>query len=59
VEIKSFFDQKTATLTYELYESASGEAVIIDPVLGYDQSSGMTDVPAIFFFSFLFMLADF
>lgn len=46
MEIKSFFDTKTATLTYVLYESASGEAVIIDPVLGYDQSSGMTDVQA-------------
>ena len=46
MEIKSFFDQKTATLTYVLYESDSGEAVIIDPVLGYDHNSGTTDVTA-------------
>jgi hypothetical protein len=26
-----------------LYEGASGEAVIIDPVLGQDPISGMTD----------------
>lgn len=40
MEIKAFFDKITSTLTYVVYNSATRDAVIIDPVLDYDPGSG-------------------
>lgn len=40
MEIKAFFDKVTSTLTYVVYNSATRDAVIIDPVLDYDPGSG-------------------
>lgn len=34
--IKDFFDTRTFTLTYVVYDEATGDAVVIDPVLDYD-----------------------
>lgn len=40
MQIKSFYDQATFTLTYVVYEEATRDAVIIDPVLDFDPASG-------------------
>lgn len=36
MEIKTFFDETTFTLTHVVYDAASGDAVVIDPVLDFD-----------------------
>jgi len=36
MEIQAFFDEATWTLTYVVYDPATRDAVIIDPVLDYD-----------------------
>ena len=33
MEIEAFFDDRTSTLTYLIYDSATRDAVVIDPVL--------------------------
>lgn len=40
IQIESFFDEVTNTVTYILWDAISREAVIIDPVLDYDHASG-------------------
>jgi glyoxylase-like metal-dependent hydrolase (beta-lactamase superfamily II) len=40
MEIKSFFDERTSTLTYVVYDSSTRDALVIDPVLDYDPASG-------------------
>lgn len=42
MEIKSFFDEPTYTLTYVVYDPATKDAVIIDPVLDYDPAGVTT-----------------
>lgn len=39
MEIKSFFDVDTYTLTYIVFDATSKDAVIIDPVLDYDAAA--------------------
>ena len=36
MEIKSFYDHRTATLTYVVYDPDTCDAVVIDPVLDYE-----------------------
>jgi glyoxylase-like metal-dependent hydrolase (beta-lactamase superfamily II) len=36
MEIKAFFDEPTFTLTYVVYDPATRDAVVIDPVLDFD-----------------------
>lgn len=36
MEIKTFFDETTFTLTHVVYDAASGDAIVIDPVLDFD-----------------------
>ena len=36
MEIKTFFDEQTFTLTHVIYDAAIGDAVVIDPVLDFD-----------------------
>ena len=38
--IETFFDAPTSTLTYVVYDAASKDAVVIDPVRDYDPVSG-------------------
>ncbi len=38
-KIKTFFDTRTSTLTYLVYDAETGDAVIIDPVLDYEPKS--------------------
>jgi len=42
MEIKHYFDPDTWTLTYLVYDEASRDAVVIDPVLDYDPVSSRT-----------------
>lgn len=44
VHITHFFDPATWTLTYIVYDEATRDAVLIDPVLDYDPASGRTDL---------------
>ena len=39
MKIQEFFDKRTYTLTYVVYDPNSKDAVIIDPVLDYDKDS--------------------
>ena len=41
--VQPFFDPATWTVTYVVYECASGQCAIVDPVLDYDPKSGRTD----------------
>jgi glyoxylase-like metal-dependent hydrolase (beta-lactamase superfamily II) len=39
-QVRAFFDRATNTVSYLVADPATGRAVIIDPVLDYDQSTG-------------------
>ncbi|MFN0253135.1 MAG: MBL fold metallo-hydrolase [Kofleriaceae bacterium] len=41
-EIETFFDERTNTLTFVVYDSKTRDAVVIDPVLDYDPVGGAT-----------------
>ncbi|MBP9706837.1 MAG: MBL fold metallo-hydrolase [Oligoflexales bacterium] len=40
MQIKTFFDPDTFTLTYVVFDSSTKDAVVIDPVLNFDPKSG-------------------
>lgn len=40
MKIKHFFDNETCTLTYLVYDENTKDAVLIDPVLNFDDASG-------------------
>ena len=40
MQIKTFFDPRTFTLTYLVWDPATRDAVVIDPVLDFDPASG-------------------
>src|SRR5688572_30204851 len=42
-EIRGFFDEPTNTITYLVWDPASREAAVIDPVLDYDPVDGAAD----------------
>ena len=42
IEIQHFYDERTNTLTYLVYDPAARDAVVIDPVLDYDPASART-----------------
>jgi len=42
LQIKTFFDERTSTLTYVVSDPVTRDAVVIDPVLDYDQATGTT-----------------
>ena len=42
LRIEPFYDARTSTLTYVIFDPASRDAVILDPVLDYDPASGST-----------------
>jgi glyoxylase-like metal-dependent hydrolase (beta-lactamase superfamily II)/rhodanese-related sulfurtransferase len=47
MEIKPFFDSDTYTLTYVVYDPASRDAVVIDPVLDYDVLASRTSTTSL------------
>jgi glyoxylase-like metal-dependent hydrolase (beta-lactamase superfamily II) len=42
IQVKHFFDKDTYTLTYVVYDAATKDALVIDPVLNFDAASGHT-----------------
>lgn len=42
MEIKAFFDERTFTVTYVVYDAETHDAVVIDPVLDYDNRASRT-----------------
>ncbi|MFN3201198.1 MAG: MBL fold metallo-hydrolase [Bradymonadia bacterium] len=42
MEIKAFFDERTFTVTYVVYDVSTRDAVVIDPVLDYDPRASRT-----------------
>src|SRR5690554_3341864 len=42
MEIQAFFDPRTSTLSYVVYDSKTRDAVVIDPVLDYEPQSSKT-----------------
>ena len=42
MEIQSFYDARTNTLTYVVYDAKTRDAVIVDPVLDYEPASSKT-----------------
>ncbi|MBM4251263.1 MAG: MBL fold metallo-hydrolase [Deltaproteobacteria bacterium] len=47
MEIKAFYDPTTFTLTYVVFDPATRDAVIIDPVLDYDPASVSTSTASL------------
>ncbi len=41
-QVKEFFDQKTWTLTYVVWDEKTKDAIVIDPVLDYDPAASKT-----------------
>lgn len=42
MKVQDFFDKRTSTLTYVVYDEAEKVGVAIDPVLDFDQNNGRT-----------------
>lgn len=40
MQLETFFDERTFTLTYVVFDEATKDAVIVDPVLDYEPSGG-------------------
>ncbi|WP_300578652.1 MBL fold metallo-hydrolase [Phenylobacterium sp.] len=47
LEIRAFFDEATKTVTYLVWDAASREAAVIDPVLDFDFASGEVDTRSV------------
>jgi glyoxylase-like metal-dependent hydrolase (beta-lactamase superfamily II) len=47
MNIETFYDPTTFTLTYVLYDSATADAVVIDPVLDYDPVASATSTKSV------------
>ena len=47
MQVKAFFDEPTWTLTYVVYDAATGDAVIIDPVLDFDPLAWSTSTKSL------------
>lgn len=47
LEFSSFFDKDSNTFTYLVWDTESHAAVVIDPVLNFDQASGRTGTAAV------------
>lgn len=47
MDVKAFYDNFTNTLTYVVYDPASRDAVVIDPVLNYDPAASSTDTKSV------------
>lgn len=47
MQVKPFYDPATFTLTYVVFDEATRDAVVIDPVLDFDPASGKTSTKSI------------
>ena len=47
LRIETFYDKKTYTLTYLVFDSSSHDAILIDPVLNYDNASSTTSMESV------------
>lgn len=47
MELRPFFDPATSTLTYLVWDPASRDAVVIDPVLDYDPAASRTSTASV------------
>ena len=47
MKIKEFYDPRTFTLTFVVYDEASRDAVVIDPVLDYDPGPSQTSTASV------------
>lgn len=47
MKIKTFFDPRTYTLTYVVYDEATKDAVVIDPVLDFDPLTSTTSLDSV------------
>lgn len=47
MNIETFYDKRTFTLTYVVYDPHSKDAVVIDPVLDYDSSASTTSTESV------------
>lgn len=47
MQVKEFFDPATFTLTYVVYDEATRDAVVIDPVLDYEPGASKTSTKSI------------
>jgi glyoxylase-like metal-dependent hydrolase (beta-lactamase superfamily II) len=47
VQIKAFFDPDTYTMTYVVHDTATKDAVVIDPVLDYDPKASKTSIGSV------------
>ena len=47
MNIQHFYDPDTFTLTYLVFDSLSGDGVLIDPVLDFDPASGKVEARSI------------
>ena len=45
-EIKAFFDEPTNTVSYLVWDAATKDAAVVDPVLDFDHRSGEANVSA-------------
>lgn len=42
MQIRTFYDKRTSTLTYVVYDPQTKDAIVLDPVLDYDPASSTT-----------------
>ncbi|MFB6263720.1 MAG: MBL fold metallo-hydrolase, partial [Bradymonadaceae bacterium] len=42
MDVQAFYDDRTSTLTYVVYDDETKDAVVIDPVLDYDPKASKT-----------------
>lgn len=47
LDLETFYDKKTYTLTYLLYDRGSNDAILIDPVLNYDNASSTISLESV------------
>lgn len=47
MNIRPFFDKRTSTLTYVVYDPRSRDAIVIDPVLDYDAGASATSTESV------------